>query len=247
MTKPLIGIGADIRDSGSGGREQAYGFTTYVDAVIRAGAIPLLIPPQSENIVELLASLDGVLLSGGRDCDPAIYGEECHASIKPMDIRRQANDLELARHSREQGVPTLGVCLGVQIMAIAAGGSLIQDIGSEIDTKIRHESEPEGRRHHPVRIESGTILASILEESDLIVNSSHHQAVRTAGEGLRVTARAPDGIVEAIEDANHPFYVGLQWHPEDMSAEDSAARIFDAFIAAARRRALGREMSPVSS
>lgn len=242
MTKPIIGIGADIRESGSSAREQAFGYVPYVDAVLRAGAIPLLVPPQPGNIAELMASLDGVLLTGGRDCDPSIYGEECHASVKPMDGRRQQNDLALARSARELRVPALGVCLGLQIMNIAAGGTLIQDIRSEIDTDIEHESEPDGRRRHAVRVDEGSILSSIVVGPHFEVNSSHHQAVRATGDGLRITAWAPDGVAEAIEDPEHPFYIGVQWHPEDMTGEESAERIFRAFIAAAVRRAESRAL-----
>ncbi|HUF18137.1 MAG TPA: gamma-glutamyl-gamma-aminobutyrate hydrolase family protein [Thermoanaerobaculia bacterium] len=247
MTKPLIGIGADVRDSGSRHGEQASGQMSYIQSLLRAGAIPLLVPPQPENIGQLLESLDGVLLTGGRDCDPSLWGEECHASFNPMDVRRQENDLALARGARQLGVPALGVCLGMQIMSIAAGGSLIQDIRSEIESGVEHENGPEGRRRHEVRIEEKTILSSIVGGPRLEVNSSHHQAVRTAGEGLRITAWAPDGIAEAVEDGRLPFYIGLQWHPEDMTGEDSAERIIHAFVAAAGKRADSRTLHVASA
>lgn len=243
MTKPLIGIGADVKDSGSGGREQAYGFMNYIDAVLRAGGIPLLIPPQPQNVEALLASLDGVLLTGGKDCDPSLYGEEAHPTLKPMDSRRQAGDLALARAARETGTPMLGVCLGLQVMTIAAGGSLIQDIQSETGTSVTHESEPGARKRHEVRIERDTALSAVLGSEGCVVNSSHHQAVRTPGDGMRISARAPDGIVEGSEDPAHPFYIGVQWHPEDMPGEDSAEKIFDAFIRAAQERSRSRRAS----
>jgi putative glutamine amidotransferase len=232
MTKPIIGIGSDVH-ADPGKRERAFAYTTYIEALRRAGAMPVLIPPQPENAADLAEMLDGIVLAGGDDCDPAVYGEERHPTVEPMDPRRQANDLSLARVARDRGIPTLGICLGVQMMNIVAGGKVIQDIDSEIDTGIRHASVPENRGRHDVTIEEGTRLASILGARTHNVNSSHHQAIRTAGEGLRVTAHAPDGIIEGVEDPRHPFYVGVQWHPEDMPGEESASTIFRAFVDAA--------------
>jgi len=251
MTKPLIGIGSDIYVN-PGERDRAFAFTTYVESVRRAGAIPVVIPPEAENARELVDELDGILLAGGDDCDPAVYGEECHPTVAPMDRRRQDGDLALAKAARERGIPTLGICLGLQMMNVAAGGTLIQDIHSQLETEIEHVSEPEDRARHDVHIESTTRLGAILGESEVNVNSSHHQAIKSVGDGLRVTAHAPDGIVEGLEDPRHPFYLGVQWHPEDMPAEDSAAKIFRAFVEAARqyaqrRHATSTEMSPAGA
>ena len=232
MTKPLIGIGSDVLQK-QGERDRAFVYTTYVDSLRRAGAIPVLIPPQPENAADVVDDLDGILLAGGDDFDPAVYGEPRHPTVEPMDPRRQENELSLARIARERGIPTLGICLGVQVMNVAAGGTLIQHIESDID----HASEPSDRHRHEVAIDGGTRLARIVGERELEVNSSHHQAIKEIGSGLRVTAHAPDGIVEGLEDPRHPFYVGVQWHPEDMSGEESASAIFGAFVEAARKHA----------
>jgi putative glutamine amidotransferase len=232
MTKPLIGIGSDVLQK-QGERDRAFVYTTYVDSLRRAGAIPVLIPPQPENAADVVDDLDGILLAGGDDFDPAAYGEPRHPTVEPMDPRRQENELSLARVARERGIPTLGICLGVQVMNVAAGGTLIQHIESDID----HASEPSDRHRHEVAIDGGTRLARILGERELEVNSSHHQAIKEIGSGLRVTAHAPDGIVEGLEDPRHPFYVGVQWHPEDMNGEESASAIFGAFVEAARKHA----------
>ena len=236
MTKPLIGIGSDVQ-SPTGERERAFVYLTYVEALRRAGAIPVVIPPQPENAAELVHELDGILLAGGYDCDPKAYGEQPHPTVELMDARRQSNDVSLAKYARDRGIPTLGICLGVQVMNVAAGGTLVQDINSEMETEIEHASEPEDRARHDVIIEQGTKLAGILDRHELNVNSSHHQAIRRVGEGLRVTALAPDGVVEGLEDPRHPFYVGVQWHPEDMSGDSSASSLFGAFVEAARRYA----------
>ena len=248
--KPLIGIGSDVAHK-DGQRDRAFVYTTYVDSLRRAGAVPVLIPPQPENARELIEDLDGLLLAGGDDCDPAVYGETPHPSVEPMDPRRQANDFTLARAARERGIPTLGICLGVQVMNVAAGGTLIQDIASSIDTEIDHASEPTDRHRHEVFIEANTHLANILGARELNVNSSHHQAIGRVAESLRVTAHAPDGIVEGLEDPGHPFYVGVQWHPEDMPHEESASALFGAFVDAARKyseqkKKASTEMSPLA-
>jgi putative glutamine amidotransferase len=248
LIKPIIGIGSDVQ-SPEGRRESAFTYLTYVEAVRRAGAIPVVIPPQPENAGQLMRELDGFLLAGGFDCDPKAYGEDPHSTIEPMDPRRQANDLALAEAARTHEVPMLGICLGLQVMNVAAGGTLIQDIDSQHETEIRHASEPEDRGRHDVIVEKGTRLAGVLPALEFNVNSSHHQAVGKVGQGLRVTALAPDGIVEGVEDPKHPFYLGVQWHPEDMTGEGSASALFAAFIEAARKRAQMKnqatDLSPV--
>jgi putative glutamine amidotransferase len=247
--KPFIGIGSDVLVT-PGERDRAFVYTTYVDALRKAGAIPVIIPPQPENASHLAEELDGILLAGGEDCDPSVYGEEAHPKTETMDPRRQTNDLTLARAARERGIPTLGICLGLQVMNVANGGTLIQDIDSEVKTAIEHVSKPEDRARHDVRIENGTRTASILGGGrEMNVNSSHHQAIKTVGRGLKVTAKAADGVVEGLEDADHPFYVGVQWHPEDMDGEKSATAIFGAFVEAARKYAEAKrrtagELSP---
>lgn len=239
MSKPVIGIGTDVAVT-PGKRDQAFTYATYTEALRRAGAIPLLIPPQPENAADVLDSVDGIVLAGGFDCDPAIYGEDQHPTVEPMDPRRQENDLTLAKLARERGIPTLGICLGLQVMNVAAGGTLIQDIGSQVKTQLEHASEPEDRARHDVDLDGSTKLGSIIGNRRINVNSSHHQAIGEVAAGLRVAAHAPDGIVEGVEDPQHPFYVGVQWHPEDMPGEDSASRLFGAFVEAAKAHAKRR-------
>ncbi len=241
MSKPLIGIGSDVQHV-EGERDRAFAYTTYIEALRRAGAVPVLIPPQPENAAELVESLDGIVLAGGEDCDPALYGQARHPRVVDlMNAARQTNDLTLAKVARERGIPLLGICLGLQMMNVAGGGTLVQDIDSAIETEIQHASIPEDRARHDVIVEKGTKLASIVPAIELNVNSSHHQAIADVAEGLRVTAHAPDGVVEGLEDPRHPFYVGVQWHPEDMSGEGSAVTLFDAFVKAAREYAQSKQ------
>ena len=246
MTKPIIGIGADVQHV-EGKRDYALAYLTYVDALRRAGAVPVVIPPQPENAAELVDGIDGILLAGGEDCDPGVYGQARHPKVVDvMDARRQSNDLALAKAARDRGIPTLGICLGLQMMNVASGGTLVQDIDSHIQTEIRHASVPEDRARHDVMIEEGTKLATMVPATELNVNSSHHQSVGAVGEGLRVTAHAPDGVIEGIEDPRHPFYVGVQWHPEDMPGEGSATMLFEAFVKAAREYAETRRNAAVA-
>jgi putative glutamine amidotransferase len=127
------------------------------------------------------------------------------------------------------------------MMNVAAGGTLVQDIDSEVETEIQHASKPEDRARHDVMVKQGTKLASMVPAVELNVNSSHHQAIGEVADGLRVTAHAPDGVVEGLEDPRHPFYVGVQWHPEDMRGEGSAITLFDAFVRAAREYAQSKQ------
>ena len=252
MKKPLIGIGSDVAVR-KGERDSAFMWMTYTEALRKAGAVPVIIPPQPENADEVVRELDGLLLAGGDDCDPAAYGEQRHPSVDPvMEPRRQTNDISLARAARQHGIPTLGICLGMQVMNVSAGGTLVQDIASQMETDIDHVSPPLARKRHDVIIEKGTKLAGIIGERELNVNSSHHQAIRKVGSGLRITALAPDGVIEGLEDAALPFYVGVQWHPEDMTGEGSADSLFGAFVDAARKFAeqkakTATELSPVGA
>ncbi|MGH9458572.1 MAG: gamma-glutamyl-gamma-aminobutyrate hydrolase family protein [Thermoanaerobaculia bacterium] len=247
MTKPLIGIASDISVLAGSSRERASVPMSYIESVLAAGGIPLLIPPQAPNAAEILARIDGLVLVGGNDCDPALFGEEPHPSLTLVDRRRQESDFELARLARELEVPTLGVCLGMQMMNVAAGGTLIQDIPSQFPTEVAHASDPENRSSHPVTIAAGSRLAAVVGAGEHVVKSTHHQAVRDEGRGLRFTATAPDGITEALEDPAHSFYVGIQWHPEDMAGDPAGDQIFRSFVEEARARALRRHGAAISS
>ncbi|MBI2214410.1 MAG: gamma-glutamyl-gamma-aminobutyrate hydrolase family protein [Acidobacteria bacterium] len=233
--RPVIGIGCDVEPSPHGeGRELMYVYGTYLEAIEMAGAIPLLLPPIEEVLERTLPLLDGVILAGGDDLDPASYGEANAACRELLDGRRQRHDLALARLTREQRIPTLGICLGAQLINVAAAGSLVQDIGSTLPESIQHTGRTGTRGRHRVSIEQRSRLAAVLGAIEVDVNSGHHQAVKDPGRGLSIVARSGDGVVEAIEDASHPFYVGVQWHPEEMLAEESAQRLFHAFVEAAR-------------
>lgn len=241
MKRPVIGIGTDILTSDDGARERAFSYTTYVEAVTRAGGIPLLIPPVGDAAAEVLQRVDGVVLTGGADCDPAIYGEEPHPSVVRMDERRQSSDLAIARAAAASGLPILGICLGMQMVCVARGGTLIQDLPSVDPALARHKANGPEPSRHPVEVRGGTRLAAILGAGAHEVNSTHHQAIRSPGDGLSVTATAPDGVIEAIEESSDRFQMGVQWHPEQMGGEKAGDAIFEALVEAARSWRLRRE------
>jgi putative glutamine amidotransferase len=215
----------------------------YVSAVRRAGALVWLIPPGEVHLAELLARLDGLLLSGGGDLDPALYGgATTHPELYGIHAERDACELALARAAFERGLPTLGICRGCQVVNVAFGGSLIEHLPDEVGEDVAHRGDGPGTsRLHAVALERGSRLAEIVGALEPRTASSHHQALRRVAAGLEVVARAPDGTIEAVERRDHPFYLAVQWHPEETAAEDaSQQRLFDALAAAARRHAARR-------
>jgi putative glutamine amidotransferase len=238
MRRPLIAIGCDIAPiSATERRERVYIWSPYLDAIARAGGTPLLVPFQAADLESIVESVDGLVLAGGDDVAPDTYGEQNVACGELLDSRRQAVDLALARLARERSIPILGICLGSQILNVAAGGTLVQDIPSQVPGALEHRGNTGNRKRHVVEVARGSRLAAILGETSVNVNSGHHQAVRDVGHGLSVVAKSSDGIVEAIEDPLLPFHVGVQWHPEEMLEEVSADRLFAALVEAAGSRA----------
>ncbi len=225
-----------------GAREPTYFLRArYVSAIQDLGGLPFILPltDSKEAMGEVLGRIDGLLLTGsGPDLDPSLYGELKRLKYKVMSPLRAEFELTMARRGAQEDLPILGLCGGMQVLNVALGGSLIQDIGVECERPLRHQQkEAATRPSHRVRIEAGTLLAEIVGRQDMQVNSSHHQAVRTLGKGLRVNARAEDEIIEGIELPGSAFALGVQWHPEFLYREDDFNRkIFQAFLDAAARR-----------
>ena len=214
---PLIGI-PQTRDS------------DYAAAVRKAGGIPVPLSYDNEKIPEHIENLDGVLFPGGRDVPPQVYGEEPHPTVKVVSEERFRFESELARAWIDQtDKPFLGVCLGCQMLNVVRGGSLVQDIPSEFGSNHRKD--------HSVKIEESSKLFSIFGKTNLEVNSRHHQAVKKTGNGIRVVARAPDGVVEGIELEGERFVVGVQWHPESMHGDVLQERLYSEFV----RRAVSKK------
>lgn len=208
----------------------------YVHAVRRAGALPWLIPPGEPRLAELLAHLDGLVLSGGGDLDPEHYGGARHPTLYGIDRVRDATELELAQAAFERGLPTLGICRGCQVINVAFGGSLIEHLPDEVGEDLAHRGEGPGTSSlHPVELAPDSRVAKIVGDVFPHVSSSHHQALRRVAEGLAIVGRARDGTIEAVERGDHPFYLAVQWHPEETAARDPGQqKLFDALAAAAR-------------
>ncbi len=209
----------------------------YADALRRAGALPVAVPPMDpENAAALLERVDGLVLTGGEDVEARLYGEAPHPRAEAPDPERDRWEAALVRAARTHRLPTLAICRGMQIANVAFGGTLVQDIASERPGAEKHGREDaRAARVHAVHVEAGTRLARVLGVESLTVNSLHHQAVDRHGSGLRIVARAGDGIVEAVEWADDDWWMlGVQWHPEelDRSPEGWDRMLFDRFVSA---------------
>ncbi len=242
--RPIIGITADFNAGDKtrpGGREPTYFLRArYVRAIEAAGGLPLILPltDQRPGIRQLLELIDGLLLTGsGPDLDPMLYGEAKRYRYKIMSTERAGFELELAKLAFERELPTLGICGGMQLLNVAAGGSLYQDLPAQLKTLIRHQQrESATKPSHWVKIEPGTNLRRIVGSSKIKVNSSHHQGIKRVGSELVVNARADDGVIEGLEAPDHPFLVGVQWHPEFLYTTDRISRaLFQRLLKAASR------------
>jgi putative glutamine amidotransferase len=210
----------------------------YVRSVEQAGAVPVVLPPVSPaDIPALLDRLDGVLLSGGVDVDPLLYGQAPHPKLGRVNRRRDDFELALTRAALHRDVPILAICRGLQVLNVATGGTLVQDVPSLIGGAVEHDgSGPRWRRAHRVEVTPPSRLREILGQDALSVNSIHHQAVERIGDGLVVSARCPeDGVVEGLEMPGRRFVVSVQWHPESFwNRSDSFQMLFDAHAEACR-------------
>jgi putative glutamine amidotransferase len=192
----------------------------------------------SESARAILKDLDGVLLTGGGDVDPVFYGAERHPAVHDAEPGRDEFEIDLARRALDANLPLLAICRGSQVLNVAAGGTLIQDIPTQITTAVEHRLEtPKDGIAHVVRLATGSVLSRALGGMETCpVNSRHHQAVGKVGLQLLTSATAPDGVVEAIEAAGARFCLGVQWHPENFWRTGEFKPLFDAFIEATKTR-----------
>ena len=224
---PLIGITSVYKVDEKGTARTQVHFN-YIQAVAENGGIPVVLPTiDSEPILNrYIEELDGLVLVGGDDIPPSAYGEQPHETVKPLPPQRYDFERKLIARWLAGKKPLLGVCLGAQFTNVVAGGSLIQDIPSEVGTKINH------RKYHEVQIQPGSVLSQILGANKASVFSNHHQAVRKVGKGLKVIAHSDDGVIEALERADGGFGLFVQWHPEAMDDKQHRDAIYGALIRA---------------
>jgi len=216
----------------------------YRQSVLHVRGEARILDP-SMTVDDALAGVDGLLLTGGEDVGPALYHEEPHAQLGEVDDARDAFEIALIARARTRGLPILAICRGVQILNVACGGSLVQDIPSEVAGAIEHRlAVPPHQSYdlaHEIWMEPDSLLARLMKErvpdSDVLqVNSRHHQAVKAIAENFKVSATAPDGIVEAIEDPSVRFCLGIQWHPENFWRTGEFRPLFEGFVDAASAR-----------
>jgi putative glutamine amidotransferase len=240
MRRPAIGISMDhtavparavIRDA-------------YYEAVHQAGGLPMPVAPllDSDYLEAALARMDALVMPGADDYHPALWGEEdLHPSCTLVTARRQEGDVRVLRIALHRGLPLLAICGSMQAMNIVCGGTVIQDLPSARTSDTTHQGPPGAPARHDVDVEDGSLLHQLTGSRRIDVNSYHHQACGRPGPGLRVTARAPDGVVEALElDRPGAFALGVQWHPEKLVEEPAHRGLFQGLCEAARRRAASR-------
>ena len=213
-------------------RELALGLT-YPQSLERAGAMPVILPPLLPEVIDLLvARLDGLLLTGGPDLHPGTYGKTPHPALGPTEREIDVFELAVIRAAERRGLPILAICRGMQALNVARGGTLVQDLPSERPGGLPHRQEEAGRvPTHSVSLAEGSRIARIAGTTELEVNSFHHQAIDRLGAGLRPVGWAPDGVIEAVEDATARFVVGVQWHAESLSeSQPVQADLLAAFV-----------------
>lgn len=235
-TRPLIGLTLDSEPAGGWSKLPWYALRqNYFSAVLAAGGLPVALPHHPEMAAAYLDEIDGLLVTGGAfDVDPALWGDE---PVHPkVTLKPGRTDFELAatRAALKRDKPVFGICGGQQLLAVALGGTLVQHIPDAVSGALAHEQpNPRTEPGHEVTIADGTLLARIVGRGRMAVNSAHHQAVATPGQGAVVNARAPDGVVEGLEHPGYRFALGVQWHPE-YAVDPADPLILAAFVAACR-------------
>ena len=246
---PLIGVTTTMRTPATARGPQVILNAAYVEAVERSGATAMLLSPAHslDSLNRILDTVHGLVLTGGEDVDPARYGQSPHPALGTVTPERDEMEFAVLAGALERGLPVLAICRGVQLLNVALGGTLYQDLPSERpDSAIVHEQEaPVDQRWHAARVEAGSELHNIYGASELFINSFHHQAIRDLAPSLKATVWAEDGLIEGVESTEHPWVLGVQWHPERGEADladdtrDPDRRLFWEFVnvACARGRA----------
>ncbi len=239
MTAPVIGLPTLAIPRGE--KPPRFGINqAYVAALVRAGCAPVLIPLLEDDnvLLAIFERLDGIVFPGGADVAPAEYGEEQLPDINVVETARDSTELRLARWAYEASLPMLGICRGQQLLNVALGGTLYQDLLIQGATDVDH-SDRDGRARsalmHRVALEPDSRLAQLIDETTVEVNSLHHQAIKSVAQALTVTGWSEDGVIEAVEAGDARFLIAVQWHPEELTDLPWVSRLFKGFAQAAAR------------
>ncbi|MEM6654809.1 MAG: gamma-glutamyl-gamma-aminobutyrate hydrolase family protein [Planctomycetota bacterium] len=237
MSKPVIAINADYRPATGDKPAFSYIGSGYYEAVLEAGGLPILLPPLEDaaDVNQLLNQVDGVILTGGADLDPRRDGWMMHSSVRPLDPRREAFDRMLARLVTDRRIPAFGVGVGMQLLNVTMGGNLFLHLPEDLPEALPHKDLIDPAHRHTLELAPGSLMDRVYGDGELRVNSRHHMALDEVAACFDVTARCPDGVVEAIE-SNTPdwFAIGTQFHPEADTASALDMRIFEEFLIGAK-------------
>src|SRR5689334_2954314 len=240
MVKPIIGINADFANAAGEKPSFTYVASGYYDAISKVGGIPLIIPPMEsdEDLEELLDRVNGVVLVGGADLDPRRDGWMLHPTIRPLASRREMFDRRLMRIISERRMPVFGIGAGMQLINVAMGGNLLLHIPEDRPTALPHHDPLDPAHRHTLEISPNSLMERVYGDGELRVNSMHHMAIDEVACNFEVTARCPDGIVEAIESRNPDWFaIGTQFHPEADTASALDLRVFEEFVDAVKQSA----------
>jgi putative glutamine amidotransferase len=233
MSKPLIALNADFRASDGVKPGVSYIASGYFDSICEVGGVPIVIPPleNDDDIAEVLDRVDGVVMIGGADLDPRRDGWMLHPTMRLLDARREAFDRRLIRQISERRMPVFGIGAGMQLLNVSQGGNLMFHIPEDRPTALPHWDAIDPAHRHTLEITPGSLLERVYGDGELRVNSMHHMAIDDLAPGFEVTARCPDGIIEAIESRMGDWFaMGTQFHPEADTASALDVRIFEEFI-----------------
>lgn len=233
MNKPMIGVNADYRAAQGDSPAFSYVAAGYFDSILDVGGVPVVIPPYQteEDIESVLERLDGVLLIGGADLDPRRDGWMLHPTVRCQDARREAFDRCLVRKVGERRLPVLGIGAGMQLLNVSQGGNLFLHIPEDLPSALPHQDPLDPAHRHTLELTPGSLMDRVYGDGELRVNSMHHMAVDEVAAGFQVTARCPDGVVEAIESTMEDWFaIGTQFHPETDTASALDVRIFEEFL-----------------
>ncbi|HEX4000877.1 MAG TPA: gamma-glutamyl-gamma-aminobutyrate hydrolase family protein [Pirellulales bacterium] len=232
-TKPMIGLNADYRAAKKDAPAFTFLASGYYDAITAVGGIPVIIPPLTEeaDLKRILDLLDGMVMVGGADLDPRRDGFMLHPTVRPMETRREDFDRMLIRLVADRRLPMFGIGAGMQLLNLSQGGNLFLHISEDMPKAVPHKDPLDPAHRHGLEVVPGSLMERVYGDGEIRVNSLHHMAVDEVAPGFRVTARCPDGVIEAIESTRDDWFaMGTQFHPESESASALDVRIFEEFL-----------------